>query len=278
LSTGQINDAFFSALGRYPTGDEIRRYSSRGDLEGNKGQSIIIGELSGGRKPTTTEAKVPTAEDILREQKAKLTEQVTFLRDFLSANPLGFDEVMARTTAEEKYKPYYQEVLSDFVNPIREKISYSSAEQNRVLDELTRSTALGQKRIKRDTQEAISRAREGFAGAGLLGSGLERGVTSRAEVAGRENLQDFMAKSDYSRAGTIASGELERSQMNRSIANKERDLFGAGREFSTAVTKEVESQRQAQLKKRSLRALEAVGSRFGSPLSDIPNYLELYNV
>jgi len=222
-------------------------------------------------------SRIPTADDILREQKAKLTEQVTFLKDFLSANPLGFDEAMAREAASEKYKPYYTEVLADFVTPIQKRIAFSSAEENRALTELTRSTELGEKQTKRATSEAIARAREGFAGAGLFGSGLERGETARQETTGKETLTDFLARSEFTKQGTQAAGTFERDNLTGSIANKERDIFGRGREFETAITTDTESQRQKALKTRSLRALEAVSSRFGSPLSDIPNYLELYN-
>jgi len=219
-----------------------------------------------------------SASDILGESKAKLQEQVTFLKDFLNANPLGYDEVLAREMASEKYKPYYTEVLSDFVEPLQKKIAASTEDETRLIGELSRQEKLGTKQMTRETQLALEASREGFAGSGLFGSGVQRQSTAITGIKGKETLDDFLAKIDVNKEQTTAEQARIRDEAATSIANKQRDIFGTGRDYETAVTSDVESQRGTALKQRGLRAIEAVGSRFGEPLSSVPSYLELYNV
>lgn len=222
--------------------------------------------------------KVLTAEDIIGAQQDKLKEQITFLKDFLEKNPLGFDEVLARQMADEKYKPYYQEVLADFVEPLQTRITRSTADEQRLVGELVRRRGVGSREIQDTTRAAIDRSREGFAGAGLLGSGIESGVTARQNIAGTNKLDDFIAGNEYQQAGVTTEATRTREDAQKAIDQKQRDIFGRGREFETNVAKDVENQRGTSLKQRGLSTLEAISSRFGSPLPDIPNYLSLYNV
>jgi len=222
--------------------------------------------------------KVLTAEDIIGEQQKKLKEQVTFLKDFLDKNPLAFDENLARQMATEKYKPYYEEVLSDFVEPLQTRISRSTADEQRLLSELVRQRGVGSREIQETTQSAIDRSREGYAGSGLLGSGIETGVTGRAGIAGSNRLEDFLAGKSAQEQNITLEQSRAREDAQKAISQKQRDIFGAGREFDTNVVKDVESQRGTALKQRGLSTIDAISSRFGSPLPDIPNYLSLYNV
>ncbi len=222
-------------------------------------------------------SSTPSASDILGDAKKKLQEQVSFLKDFLVNNPLGYDEVLAREMAQDKYNPYYTEVLSDFVDPLMKKISRSTEDETRLLGELTRQEKLGSKQLTRDTDMAIEAAREGFAGTGLFESGIANRSTSMTGIKGRESLQDFMAKSEETKTEVGLESSRNREDWQTGIAQKQRDIFGTGREYETAVTKDVEDQRSTALKKRGLRAIEAVSSSYGEPLPSISNYLELYN-
>ncbi len=56
LSTGQINDAFTQALGRQPTGQELQKYGSMGNLEGSGGQQTLVSMLKGGGSSSSTAA------------------------------------------------------------------------------------------------------------------------------------------------------------------------------------------------------------------------------
>lgn len=217
------------------------------------------------------------ARDIVASQEAKLKEQITFLKDFLAKNPFAFDEVLAREMAGEKYKPYYQEILSDFVEPLQTQIARSFEDEQRLLKELVRQEGIGSKEIKQDTDLALERSREGFAGNGLLGSGIENKGSSRVERTGKATLSDFLTRSELKQQDIKLTQGRARTDTEKLIGQRERDIFGVGREFDAKVAQDVEMQRGTALKKRGLSTLDALTSRFGSPLPEIPNYLNLYN-
>ncbi len=233
--------------------------------------------IGGGSSASGGTGKVPTAEDIVGASQAKLKEQVTFLKDFLAKNPLAFDETLARQMAQDKYKPYYQEVLNDFVQPLQDKISRSSTDQSALIGELVRQQQSGSRDIQKATQTAIDKSREGFAGTGLLGSGIESGNTARQNITGTNQLTDFNAANTFQQNQTNTQQERVRADANTAITKENRDVFGPGRQFDTAVTQDVEGQRGTALKQRGLSTIDAISSQFGSPLPDIPNYLNLYN-
>lgn len=252
--------------------------SSNGDVKEFNGQQVkITVNNNGTRTLTPFTPKVLTAEDIIGSQQAKLKEQITFLKDFLEKNPLAYDEVLARQMADEKYRPYYKEVLSDFVEPLQTKIAQSVTDQQQVISELVRQKGVGSKEIRDTTDQAISRAKEGYAGAGLLDSGIQTGVTGRQDIAGTNKLNDFTADNQYQQENVTTQATRTREEAQKLITQRERDVFGVGREFQTNVAKDVEQQRGTALQQRGLSTINAITERFGSPLPDIPNYLSLYN-
>lgn len=220
-----------------------------------------------------TRSGVPTADDILKPVMDKIKDQVSFLKDYTSKNPFIFDETLARTMAKEKYKPYYTEVLADFVNPLKEQITRSTSDETRALGELTRQTNLGLNQKNRDLQDALDMANEGFAGSGLLGSGVANRAVGRTKIQGDEAIQDFADTQKFREQSLQTTAERERSDINRLISNKERDIFGTGREYDTKVAQDVEAQKGQNQKIYSNKLLEAVTSRYGSPMTDINQFL-----
>jgi len=103
-------------------------------------------------------------------------------KEFQAKNPFSFDELMARKSAEESYNPYYDAELKDFTQGI-ERQKQSAEGSMKLLTDLNR-IQVGQD--KRNLDEAISAAEEGYAGAGLYNSGAkERGV-GQTMVAGQD--------------------------------------------------------------------------------------------
>jgi len=221
--------------------------------------------------------KVPTAEDLLGEETKKIQEQVTFLKDFLASNPTGYDEVLARQMAQDKFKPYYEEILKDFVTPIQEKISRSTADENQAITELNRQTASQKQSSELDLMTAIDKAKEGFAGSGLFGSGTQKRDTAQTDIYGKSKLNDYLSNQQYKSGQLLETGQRERQDYQTAIDQKNRDIFGAGREYDTAVVGDVQNQEALAQKQLGIKTIDAVSSRFGSPLIDIPNYLNLYS-
>lgn len=218
---------------------------------------------------TSTAPATKSAEELIREQEERtkklIQEQFDFLKGYLEKNPFAFDEALVREASSEKYRGYYEEVLQDFVEPLQDKITRSTEDQTRILDELVRRRDLGETQKLREIEEGLEKSRQGFAGRGLFGSGLEKRATGVEEIKGNENLQDFLAKSKFEEDTTSIAGQRERADFQTDIEKKQRDVFGQGREYDTAVAKEVQEQKKTQAAKYSISAEEAYRSRFGTP-------------
>lgn len=219
--------------------------------------------------------KVPTAEDIIGAQLGKIKEQVSFLKDFMTNNPFAFDESLARDMATDKYKPYYTEILQDFVNPLQTKISRSTEDESRLVDEIVRKKGVGTREYTRSMMDAIDKAREGFAGSGLLGSGIASRDEAKIGIEGRDKISSFEAASDFNKTQTGIEQARVREDATTAIGQKERDVFGTGRAFDTSVSQDVLGQETQAKQTYGARLLDAVSSRFGSPLVNIPEYLQL---
>lgn len=220
--------------------------------------------------------RIPTAQELIAEETKKLQEQITFLKDFLASNPTGYDEVLARQMAEQKYKPYYEEILNDFVAPMQEKISRSVTDENQAITELTRQTQSGEREQRLDLLTAIDKAKEGFAGAGLFGSGTAKRSVNQANIYGENKIGDYLSNQAFKQTTLQQTGQRERTDYQTAIDQRNRDIFGQGRAFDTAVAGDVQEQETLAQKQLGLKALDAVSSRFGQPLIDIPGYLNLY--
>jgi hypothetical protein len=119
----------------------------------------------------------------------------------------------------------------------------------------------------------MQKAREGFAGSGLHGSGVARRSLALTGISGTRKLSDFMATNKASQEDVSATQSQMRDLLGQQAAQREKEYFGEGREYATAVTQDVEKQRLEAQKTQGLRALEAIRSRSGEPIIDVPNYL-----
>ena len=233
----------------------------------------VMALISGGGRSNNG---VPTAEDILSSQMNKIKEQVSYLKDLVGDNPFAFDESLARNMATEKFKPYYSELLKDYVDPLQTKIGRSQEDETTALTELTRQTGVGSTTIKRQVDAAVDASREGLAGANLLQSGIGmRGVAGQ-EIEGADRLKDFTDNQTYKENTLKTAASRDRVDTQKLIEQKERDVFGKGRAYDTAVTQDVESQRGTSNKQYYNKTLMAYSDRFGAPTQEATGYLNSY--
>lgn len=238
----------------------------------DEGTVMSLLKASGNNQKST----VPTAEDILASSMNKIKEQVSFLKDFMGNSPFSFDEALAREMATEKYKPYYTEILQDYVEPLQTKIARSEEDETTALTELTRQTGLGSTQIQRQVDQAISQSREGLAGNNLLFSGSGMRGVGEQEVVGQETLTDFMDTQSFKKNQLTTNAARERTDYADLISKRERDIFGTGREFDTKVTQDVEQQRGTSNKQYANKTLMAYTDRFGYPSNEATQYLNSY--
>lgn len=210
----------------------------------------------------------PSAADIIRQQQEDLRRQVdeqfNFLKEFLSKNPFAFDFAQQRKVSEEKYKPFFEEQLSDFIDPLREKINRSIEDSSRILTELVRRRELGETQKQREIETGLEKTKGGFAGRGLFGSGAARRALTQQRLGGEEELQDFITRSRMEEEEVETGAERLQEDTQDAIAKQERNIFGEGREFDRAVTEDVLGRQQQEYNKLKRRGEEAFQRRFGT--------------
>jgi len=181
---------------------------------GYTGTSDYLDHLNGGMGGNGgTSGGVNTAEDeynnILREFLGQFDKLGELDKEFQANNPFVFDELLAKKSAEESYNPYYDAELKDFTQGI-ERQKQSQEGSMKLLTDLNR-IQVGQD--KRNLDEAISAAEEGYAGAGLYNSGAKERATGQAMVSGQDIANTRSLQYNESMAGGQRS--LDEIAQNR---------------------------------------------------------------
>lgn len=101
------------------------------------------------------------------------TEANKRISEYTQRNPFRLDEVLAekRTQAAEQLDPYFNETLTDYLTGVERKRTRSSQDTQDLLGELraTSDSFTGTTKLRLD--EALNKAQQGFAEAGLFESG-----------------------------------------------------------------------------------------------------------
>ena len=118
----------------------------------------------------------------LMDEMDKFTARV---KEFDENNPFTFDEILAQSSAEERYNPYYEAELSDFVAGIDTRRKTVEGERD-LLVELNR-VQMGENARRLD--EAVKASEEGYAGAGLFFSGERERATGLTKIGGIEQTE-----------------------------------------------------------------------------------------
>lgn len=186
----------------------------------------ILGSLKGGGGSsgsgfTSADQFMQSLKDTLSAQMDEFSKRV---KDFDTNNPFAFDEALARSSAEQRYNPYYEAELADFTAGIDSQ-RQSTEGQKTLLTELNR---IDVKADNRNLEEAIRASEEGYAGAGLFFSGARERGTGLEKIKGDENAQARDARfntgiADYDRRLTDINRE-EQTGIRRTQAQKTTDI------------------------------------------------------
>jgi len=189
---------------------------------------------SNGSQVTNESANSPEALiQSISDEIAKSMEVYTKRgEEFDAKNPFNFDEMQARSSAEQAFNPYYSAELNDFVKGIDMKRKSTEGERD-LLSELNR-TAAGAER--RNLDEAIRQSEEGYAGSGLFFSGARERGTGMAEIGGAEKAR--------SRESQFKFGQEE---LGRNLQGLNTSEATGRRQISAEQTTNIES-RIANLK------------------------------
>ena len=182
---------------------------------------------------------------LLNSYKALAEERNKRFKDYEKAKgPFSLDEVLIakRLEAKEQIDPYYDETLSNYLLGVERKRQRSSADTQDLLGELsaTEASFTGATKLKLD--EAINRAREGFADVGLFESGQRFRAEGLAQREAGEEMGEFGRRTALRRKGletglgrTLEDVGLESTMRQRDIG---RERFTETETLASRLAKE----------------------------------------
>jgi hypothetical protein len=120
LSTGQVNDAFESALGRSPTGTELSQWTNNGSLNGSTGQATLITQLNP-KASTGSNTSVGQITDPMVNAQAAQQMQLT-------ANQPAISTLTQRgTDLQTQYQTLLDSITSDISTAEQPEINTATA-------------------------------------------------------------------------------------------------------------------------------------------------------
>ena len=125
----------------------------------------------------------------------KADEYASKSKEFDEKNPWSFDKVLAEEQAKagQRLDPYYNQTLSDYLQGVNIRRTRGAEDERRLLSELTTDTDKVQGEQKIQLDAALERSREGFADAGLYGSGKQIRETGNIETLGKQGEEEQLA-------------------------------------------------------------------------------------
>lgn len=161
---------------------------------------------------------------IKAELQAQMDEYTKRSKEFDTNNPFTFDEVLAKASAGERYNPYYDAELSDFLKGIDLKRQSLEGERG-LISELNK---IGVGQDQRNLQEAIRASEEGFAGIGLYNSGARERATGVEDIKGIEQKNTRALNYGYQQGeigrGLQATGNQETTGRRENLASRTTDI------------------------------------------------------
>lgn len=137
------------------------------------------------------------AQQMIDAMMAPFQQAFDRAKQYEKDNPFFFDEQMARASSQERYDPYYNAELTDFVTGIERRRQASTQDERRILEEITADTESYMGRSKKNLDEAIRASEQGFAGAGLFFSGERQRRTGSLEVEAGQQQRDYLRGQAY---------------------------------------------------------------------------------
>lgn len=190
--------------------------------------------------------------------------------EFDEKNPFIFDEALARASSQERFDPFYNAELQDFVTGVERARTRTTQDEEKIRQELTTQTNQYVGEAKRQLDEALEASREGFAGAGLFFSGKRVRREGQLESGEERQTSEFLRQQglkeeDSQTRQTRTFEDLDLTE------NRQRRLLGAERE--TSLLTDVEKQRQEALKRREFERQQYVGFPLATGTSSLNTML-----
>ncbi len=200
------------------------------------------------KKPSTEEQ---FADNLIKEQQKLIKEQTSFLEQYTKNNPFVFDEELARQSATQEYEPYYQELLSDYVQNVEQQ--RTSIQDDRKLQQELKAFEEGA--ATRDLMRAVSQAEEGYAGAGMFFSG------NKARAVGERQVESQIA--GEKRDTLYNAGETARQRQEQGLdIEEQRRRRDIAREQESAIEGGILQRESEAIKQYNVPFVQAYNRRF----------------
>ena len=196
------------------------------------------------------------ARSIMNELAAQMDEMAKRVKEYDAKNPFMFDEIQAQKSAEERYNPYYEAELNDFVSGIQRQKQTIEGEKQLLFD--MNKVRMGED--KRSVEDAIRASEEGFSGAGLFFSGARERGTGKELIQG----QDTATKRELGFNADISNRNRQLLGLGQEQATGERRL---GAEKTTAVQTEIEKLRAEERARHETEKAQYLGPQYTSSIT-----------
>ena len=197
-----------------------------------------------------------TKQALIEANNAIMDKYAALGKEFDAKNPFAFDEAQASASATERYNPYYSAELQDFTQGI-ERQKQSQEGSMKLLTDLNR-IQVGQD--KRNLDEAVSAAEEGYAGAGLYNSGAkERGV-GQTMITG----QDTANQRSLNYNAGIAQGQNTLGGLGEQLDTGVREL---GAQKTTDIQTEIERQKAEEEARWNTERAQYIGPMYNNSIT-----------
>ena len=187
--------------------------------------------------------------DIMANVKA----QKDMVAQYSKNNPFAFDEALAKKSATAEYKPYYTELLNDYLDNMA--LKRKTVEDDKKL--LTEMNAYEVGKASREYQQAVGAAEQGFADSGMFYSGIKKKAMGQGEVGYNANTQareDQFGNNMSGLENTLAGYDLNQKQTQRDIQ----------RQQETAIEQGILQRKQEAIKSYSTPVMQSF-SRIANP-------------
>ena len=209
------------------------------------GYAELVGGTTGGDQDIGS-----TVNKAIEDSFNKLNIEVSKrFGEYRGGKPFRIDEILAEKVAQakEQIDPYYNETLTDYLTGIERKISRGTQDTRDLLSELQADIGSYSRDIKFSLDQALNKAREGFAGAGLFESGERFRAEGILERRSGEQLSDYLRKQAF-REKSIGTG-LQRSLEEIGTAK-------------TQTVRDIERQRLTDVETRKAQLAKEEGQRY----------------
>lgn len=175
-------------------------------------------------------------------------EVVQRFGEYRSGKPFNIDEVLAEKTkqAKEQIDPYYDQQLSDYLLGVQRKLDRGAADTKDLLAELSTSADSYQANGQIALDNAVKKAEEGFADAGLFGSGEQLSTESKIIQSASSPVEDYMRKNDAQIKQVTQANQRNVEDINADktqfTSNLERNRFTDVGTKANQLTKEAGQQ------------------------------------